>query len=43
MTNTNEPSVDWSFEFTDDNDLSDPDHLYRLKDPAYLHVDPMDE
>ena len=43
LTNTNDPVVDWSYEFTNDNDDTDPDNLFRRKDPAFLHVDPKDE
>jgi hypothetical protein len=43
LTNTNEPVVDWSYEFTDDTTTQAVDDLTRRKDPAFLHVDPKDE
>ena len=40
--NTDEPVVDWSYEFTDDDEalLS---ALYNRKDPQFLHTDPKDD
>ena len=43
LTNTNEPVVDWSYEFTDNTDDEDPNFLFRRKDPAFLHIDPKDD
>ena len=42
MTNTNDPVVDWSYEFTDD-DTSISRDLFRRKDPSFLHTDPTDD
>ena len=33
LHNTNEPVVDWCYEFTDDDDTVDTTGLYRRKDP----------
>ena len=43
LTNTNEPVVDWSYEFTDDTTAQVTDDLTRRKDPAFIHTDPRDE
>jgi hypothetical protein len=43
LTNTNEPVVDWSYEFTDDTTAQSADDKFRRKDPAFLHTDPKDE
>ena len=42
LHNSNEPVVDWSYEFTDD-DATTVGDLYRRKDPQFLHTDPKDD
>ena len=43
LHNTNEPVVDWCYEFTDDDATVDTTGLYRNKDPQFLHIDPKDD
>ena len=43
LHNTNEPVVDWCYEFTDDDATQVTEDVYRRKDPQFLHTDPKDD
>ena len=44
LTNTADPVIDWTYEFTDGTAGTVADvELFKRKDPSFIHIDPNDE